>query len=164
LTNDSDVFVTKRKGTGSCESDKVRVTSGCWGYDIDDVIMSGYVFRNDLGETHDQVCIGSGLEGGLLVLSSPISEFSVSQSSGNPSSAPAMFSIGLPVDTHVRFTIYDVTGRVIRTLADETMPAGLATLHWDGVSESGEAVPSGIYFYQIIADEHVVTDKLMLLR
>lgn len=160
LATDSDVFTTKRTGVGNCVSDRSTNPSGCWYYYIDDVIKSGYAFDDQVGETSDLICTG-----GLVMFGAPISDqFSVSQSSGNPSKAPAMFSINLPVDTYVRFTIYDIGGRVVRTLADGVIPAGFRALHWDGANESGEAVPSGVYFYRVMADEHVVTEKLMLLR
>jgi hypothetical protein len=35
---------------------------------------------------------------------------------------------------------------------------------WDGTSQHGKPVPSGIYFYQVAAGERVVTDKMMLLK
>ncbi len=55
LTNDSDIFTTKRKGTGSCKSDKLRNPVGWWYYTVDDVIVPGYIFRDDLGETTDSI-------------------------------------------------------------------------------------------------------------
>jgi subtilisin family serine protease len=55
LTTDSDVFSTKRKGTGSCDSDKLRGAVGWWYYYVDDVVVPGYQFRDDLGETSDSI-------------------------------------------------------------------------------------------------------------
>jgi subtilisin family serine protease len=55
LTTDSDIFTTKRKGTGSCKSDKVKNPSGWWYFTVDNVVKDGYIFRSDLGETTDSI-------------------------------------------------------------------------------------------------------------
>jgi hypothetical protein len=46
----------------------------------------------------------------------------------------------------VQVSIYDVTGRKIRNLADRVFPAGESKLEWDGTDDSGSKVARGVYF------------------
>jgi hypothetical protein len=46
----------------------------------------------------------------------------------------------------VQVSIYDVTGRKVRNLADRVFPAGESKLEWDGTDDSGSKVARGVYF------------------
>ena len=46
----------------------------------------------------------------------------------------------------VQVSIYDVTGRKIRNLADRVFPAGESKLEWDGTDDGGSKVARGVYF------------------
>jgi bacillopeptidase F len=154
LTTDSDVFTTRKKGTGSCTSDKIRNPVGWWYYYVDNVIHNGYTFRTDIGETQAAIYAG-----GIQFAGSALNGFSVTHCK---STAEITFS--LAGDAHVSLVVYDVAGQEVRTLVNETMPAGTRTLIWDGTNDNGERVSSGVYFYRIIAGEDVATDKMMLMR
>ena len=45
----------------------------------------------------------------------------------------------------------NLAGRLIRTLPPSDAQAGVNTLSWDGRSDSGSALPSGLYLVQIVA-------------
>ena len=47
--------------------------------------------------------------------------------------------------------IYDVSGRLIRTLVDEPQTAGEKTVTWNGRDTQGRSVASGVYFYRLQA-------------
>lgn len=64
----------------------------------------------------------------------------------------------------VRITIFDVTGRVIRTIAPGTQPAGNHTADWDLRDEEGTPVISGSYFYRLTVGAESITEKLMVVR
>ncbi len=64
----------------------------------------------------------------------------------------------------IRVEVYDVTGRVVRTLVDGFIPAGRHEVVWHGRSDNGERVASGIYFCRMVAPEYTVTQKLTLLQ
>jgi len=159
ITTDSDVFSTKKNGTGSCESDKVKNPVGWWYFYVDDVVVAGYVFRSDLGETYDQMYVG-----GAKLAAHSASEFSVTQNYPNPFNFATEFTLSLPVDTKVSFVIYNIAGQKVKTLADDYMNAGTHTLTWDGTNEVGQVVSSGIYFYRLVAGENLVTKKMMLMK
>jgi subtilisin family serine protease len=157
LSTDSDVFTTKRKGTGSCTSDKLKNPVGWWYYYIDDVTVSGYVFRTDIGEVSDAIYAG-----GIPLAASAPDRMSVTHLSADDGSVE--FSVGTVKDTHVSFALYNVAGQRVKTLLDDNTPAGYRTLVWDGTDENGVKAAAGIYFYRVVSGNEVLTDKLMLVR
>ncbi|MGH7600192.1 MAG: FlgD immunoglobulin-like domain containing protein, partial [bacterium] len=62
------------------------------------------------------------------------------------SNSPTTLRYSLPARALVTATIYDVLGRRMRQLRQQTEEAGEHTLVWDGKDERGTALPSGIYF------------------
>jgi subtilisin family serine protease len=158
LTTDSDAFFTKKDGVGSCESDKLRNPVGWWYYYVDDVVVPGYAFRSDIGETSDQIYAG-----GALARLAP-ADFSVSQNYPNPFNPVTQFSIDLTTETHVNFVVYNVAGQVVRTLVDGILPAGSHTITWDGNNQAGESLSSGVYFYRVVAGTEILTRKMTMLK
>jgi hypothetical protein len=75
----------------------------------------------------------------------------LAQNHPNPSSSETQIAFDLPLDGCARLRIYDVSGRLIRTLVNETYPAGLHSVRWDGLDETGRAVACGVYFYSLTA-------------
>jgi hypothetical protein len=64
----------------------------------------------------------------------------------------------------VSITIYDVEGRLVRTLISGSHTAGPKTLAWDGKDDRGKNVVSGVYFYRMLAPGFDRTMKMVLLR
>jgi hypothetical protein len=60
--------------------------------------------------------------------------------------------------------IYDARGAFVRLLFDGVLPGGETTLRWDGISEGGEAAPSGRYFCRVVAPAGVSIAPMILLR
>ena len=64
----------------------------------------------------------------------------------------------------VELVIYDVRGRVVRALEHAYRPAGQYDVTWDGRSDQGAALPSGIYFGRLLAGNTADRVKLLLVR
>jgi hypothetical protein len=64
----------------------------------------------------------------------------------------------------VTLVIYDVAGRLVRTLIDGYQVTGRREVTWDGRDRSGSAVSSGVYFYRLVAGDYVQTRKMILLK
>jgi hypothetical protein len=80
----------------------------------------------------------------------------------NPSTTVA-FDLAKPAT--VRIGIYDVSGRLVRTLVDRSMEAGSHEVGWNGTNNAGIGVPSGLYFYRMSTSEgFMATRKMILLR
>ena len=82
----------------------------------------------------------------------------------NPFNPTTNISFALPVDSRVSLKIYNVAGQLVRTLVNETMAAGIHTVTWDGANSNGEKVASGIYFYQLSAENYTQTRKMCLMK
>ncbi|MFN8180090.1 MAG: PQQ-binding-like beta-propeller repeat protein [bacterium] len=82
----------------------------------------------------------------------------------NPSRAATTFAWAMPERAPVSIRIYDITGRLVRNIADTTMDAGPHQMSWDGRDGSGRRVASGVYFAKLRAGAHVATRKFVSLR
>ncbi len=90
--------------------------------------------------------------------------FALHQNVPNPFNPSTVIRFDLPRAAHVGLHIYDVSGRLVRTLVDTEMDAGCKEIHWDGRDGGGRRVASGIYFYRLVAGNFVQTKKMVLLR
>jgi hypothetical protein len=91
--------------------------------------------------------------------------YALEQNRPNPFNIATTIDYKIDETTHVRLSVYDVRGRLVRTLVDEVQspqPARQAT--WDGRDDRGESVASGIYLYRIVTENFVQTRKLALLK
>lgn len=73
--------------------------------------------------------------------------FSLTQNSPNPFAEYTEITFYLPRSSSVRLNVYDFSGRRIVSLAEGFFTAGHHKVYWDGCSEKGEKLPSGVYFY-----------------
>jgi len=64
----------------------------------------------------------------------------------------------------VTLQIYDIAGRLTRTLIDRPMDTGTFTESWDGRDDAGDRVASGVYFCRLKADNRMLTRKMLLLK
>ena len=60
--------------------------------------------------------------------------------------------------------IYNLLGQEVRTLVNEVQEPGRYTTTWDGRNDSGDEVPSGVYFYRLQAGEYMATRHMLLLK
>lgn len=82
----------------------------------------------------------------------------------NPFSSSTAIQFDLPASAAVKVVVFDVAGRLVRSLLDEERPAGRWSIDWDGTDDSGNRVSSGIYFYCIHAGEYFERRKLVIAR
>lgn len=82
----------------------------------------------------------------------------------NPFNPATRLSYTLPEGTLVRLAVYDLSGRLVRLLVNEMQPAGRHGVVWDGRDETGRAVSSGPYFYQLQSGGQAMTRRMMLLK
>ena len=64
----------------------------------------------------------------------------------NPFALATRLRFRIPEEGPVRITVYDVTGRRVRSVVDERLPAGDHEAVWDGRNGNGRAVGAGVYF------------------
>jgi len=64
----------------------------------------------------------------------------------------------------VDITIYDMMGRVVKTLIDDQQTTGYRSTQWDATNDAGQPVSGGLYLYTIQAGEFRQTRKMVLLK
>jgi hypothetical protein len=94
----------------------------------------------------------------------PSYRFNLSQNYPNPFNPVTTIEYSVPSRAHVRIEIYDVLGRKVRTLVNETKQAGSYRSEWNGVDDSGRPVSTGVYLYRYKADKITQTKKMLLLK
>ncbi len=82
----------------------------------------------------------------------------------NPSSSETAIRFSLPETGRVTVTVYDMSGRAVKTLTDTEMKAAEHTLIWDGTDESGKTVGAGVYFCRLRAAGQTVTQKMLRIE
>ncbi len=70
----------------------------------------------------------------------------------------------------VSLEIFDVTGRLVKSLVNDRMTAGVHEVLWDGTTDSGSSAPSGMYFYKMTGEKgdngssFVSSKKLVIMK
>ena len=90
--------------------------------------------------------------------------FSLHQNYPNPFNPVTKLRYDLPENGHVNITIYDMLGREVKTLINQTQDAGYRSIIWDATNDYGKPVSAGIYLYQIQVGEYISTKKMVLLK
>lgn len=88
----------------------------------------------------------------------------LAQNAPNPFNPRTKISFVLPAAGEARLCVYDVNGRLVRTLASGWMEAGERTVTWDGDDDRGGRVASGLYFCRLIAGDRTLVQKMTLLK
>ena len=90
--------------------------------------------------------------------------FGLSQNYPNPFTSSTVIRYSCSCLSRVSLKIYDITGRLVRTLVDGKQRAGRYTVRWDGKDNKGRNVASGVYFVRLTAGEDTASRKLVILR
>ena len=90
--------------------------------------------------------------------------FTLHQNYPNPFNPVTALRYDLPKNSLVTIIIYDMLGRDVKTLINQTQDAGYRSVIWDATNDYGKPVSAGIYLYQIQAGEYISTKKMVLLK
>ncbi len=93
--------------------------------------------------------------------------FALAQNYPNPFNPSTTISYQIPEDAgNVSFTlnVYDIRGRLVKTLAKGMKGSGFYSAFWDGSDSNGRQVSSGVYFYRFTSSKYSATRKMILLK
>lgn len=90
--------------------------------------------------------------------------FALAQNAPNPFNPQTTIVFAVDRPSGVRLGVYDLQGRLVRTLADRVYAAGEHRVVWDGRDESGSEMPSGLYLYRLEDGRRTQTRKMVLVR
>jgi len=77
----------------------------------------------------------------------------------NPFNPKTSIKIFIKKRTSVKLVVYDILGKKIKTLIDDTLNSGNYEIEFDG-----SGLNSGVYYYCLISDKDIITKKLILLK
>lgn len=87
------------------------------------------------------------------------------QNTPNPFNPTTSIAFELPEQGHVALRVFDVGGKLVKTLVDGERNEGSHAVTWNGLDYRGHAVASGVYLYRLSFQNSVVeTKKMMLLK
>lgn len=91
-------------------------------------------------------------------------EYILNQNHPNPFNAGTAISFELPERADLNITVYNILGQPVAVIAQGSFPAGSHTIEWNGKSENGSELSSGIYFYRMTAGQNVFVKKMVILK
>ncbi len=91
-------------------------------------------------------------------------DYVLNQNYPNPFNPVTNISYRVPVQSQVKIVVYNLQGKEIKTVVNENRAAGSYFVQWNGLDNNGLHVASGIYLYQIEADNFKQAKKMILVR
>ena len=91
-------------------------------------------------------------------------EFELGENYPNPFNPTTLIQYALPEDAHVSLEVYDMMGRRVATLINGQLAAGRYESSWNGRSDSGSPVASGVYLYRLTAGTFSETKTMLLMK
>jgi hypothetical protein len=93
-------------------------------------------------------------------------QFRLRQNIPNPFGTGTIIGFDLPERSRVRLTVYDIVGRVVDVLVDDTVGAGFHAVAWEPAE--GKGLSAGVYFYIVTAvgldtNQHFSQERKMIL-
>jgi hypothetical protein len=169
-TRDSDIILQWRRApdissmTVGQQNSAMNVGLNCLYNGIYDPSMAPIISGRALKFTTDPPRSVPAVDLSLLVNPALPMQFSLGSALPNPAKGSIAISYDLPVETGVSLKVYNLSGQLVRTLASGEEKAGYKQATWDGRSESGARVASGVYFYRLEAGSFTATKKVVVIR
>ncbi|HQQ67952.1 MAG TPA: hypothetical protein PLX77_03895 [Candidatus Cloacimonadota bacterium] len=91
-------------------------------------------------------------------------KFSLRQNHPNPFNWSTTISFSLPQDTPVRLDIFNLEGQLVKTLIDDTMPAGIHKVKWNTKDMKNKIVPRGVYRYSLSSPGTTESKSMLLMK
>ncbi len=123
---------------------------------INDVTDRNLLMQNVLAWLHPSSAVDSGSDLPSVTV--------LNQNAPNPFNPQTKISFVLDSQEHVQLNVYDLTGRLVRTLVDGVREAGENNVIWDGRNTAGDQVASGTYIYRLINADQIESRKMTLLK
>ncbi|MBD3222176.1 T9SS type A sorting domain-containing protein [bacterium] len=107
---------------------------------------------------------GATCEAGKSRAGAVTAAFALGPPSPNPVRGEASIAFALPRAGHARLRVFDVRGRLVRTLIDGETAGGQGLVTWRGRDNRGQDLPDGLYFYRLEHAGQSETRKILLVR
>jgi predicted CXXCH cytochrome family protein len=91
-------------------------------------------------------------------------DYALKQNYPNPFNPTTTISFSLPMKENVKLEVYDVLGKLVKTLVNQDMAAGNFAITWMGDDKNGAKVSSGMYLYKLTAGSFSSVKKMVMLK
>ena len=91
-------------------------------------------------------------------------QYALYQNYPNPFNPTTIIRYSIPIKSNVLLRIFDLSGREVDTIVNQSQPAGTYSVTWDGRDNTGFSVSSGIYFCRMEAEALSQTIRMIYLR
>jgi hypothetical protein len=105
----------------------------------------------------------TGVVDELLATKRPLNSL-LEQNYPNPFNSSTTIQFDLPKTSDISLQIFDLNGRLVSTLKNGSCPAGVYSLSWNGRTQNGESVSSGIYYAVLKTNAQRSVIKMTLLK
>jgi hypothetical protein len=112
----------------------------------------------------EEVLLSFGHMGSSPVTSLPEADVFTVKSYPNPFNPSTKIFYHMPQPGELTIKIYNIRGELVRTLIDEVVAVGDGSILWDGTDSRGQAVASGVYFYETRTLGEVHVNKMALVK
>jgi endoglucanase len=137
--------------------------TGNFGFGLFNRTTGAVVYQDIIKAIMDAVTLNTDI--GYINEDTQPSSYSLMQNYPNPFNPETVISYQLASNVYASLKVYDSLGREVATLIDEYKPAGTYSVKYNTRQfERSRELPSGIYFYELIAGDYRETRKMMLLK
>ncbi|MFZ5433557.1 MAG: S8 family serine peptidase [Calditrichota bacterium] len=91
-------------------------------------------------------------------------KFALYPNQPNPFNPTTAIRFDVPETADIRLEVFDVTGRLVRTLHSGTMTAGRYQFLWNSTDDAGRSVASGLYLCRMVSPRYTATQKMLLVK
>ena len=91
-------------------------------------------------------------------------EFTMTQNFPNPFNPSTSIRFALPEMSTVKLQIFDIQGKLVKTIVSADAVAGWHEMRWNGQDDKGQSAPAGVYLAKLQAGAHSRSIKMLLLK
>lgn len=149
----------------------VNSNNATWQKDIITASYDNKYFYVRVIENDGQVAVSSAIwTRSELTIEQPFTanilpdRFTLENNYPNPFQTQTTIRYSLPVQEKISLQIYDVSGRIVRNLVDESKDRGVYTTKWNSDDDQGHKLANGIYFCRLQAGDNIAMKKTVMTR
>jgi len=90
--------------------------------------------------------------------------YNLKQNYPNPFNPSTKIEFSIPVSELVNLTVYDLEGKIVKTIVDRNLRAGQHVINWDGTNDKGVKVSTGMYLYQLRTNTLKISKMMTFIK
>ena len=157
--------ISPYKGTANYAggyNDSMTVKVGVYG------VYDGFSIEEELliesGENLISIQVGVGVEVKVDNSNTIPESFNLHRNFPNPFNPKTNFKIDVAENSFITVNIFNINGQKVATLINENLNIGSYNVVWDGKSDNGSILSSGVYFYEMKGLDFHDVKKMILLK